>query len=145
VPDVESTRDLVAELDSGKFRPSKRTGPVVNLLHRGASLRSVVLVNEESRILATCIRSTVAIVRYGEEFADEGLWEGSLYLFDGRMNFQFSDRAVTIGRCERCDAPTSTFYNCANLACRKLILLCPSCQADTSVPTAHRLTKIFDP
>jgi UPF0176 protein len=34
---------------------------------------------------------------------------------------------VTLGRCERCDAPTSHYYNCANLSCRALILLCDDC------------------
>jgi len=128
VPDVRATRDLVAELDSGKFDHLKDR-PVVTYCTGG--LRCEVLSSlMKNRGFSDVYQIDGGIVRYGEEFADEGLWEGSLYLFDGRMNFQFSDRAVTIGRCERCDAPTSTFYNCANLACRKLILLCPSCQAD---------------
>jgi UPF0176 protein len=70
------------------------------------------------------------IVRYGEAFGDKGLWEGSLYIFDSRMNHEFSDEAKVIGVCERCGEPTSKFYNCANLACRKLILLCETCTDD---------------
>jgi UPF0176 protein len=70
------------------------------------------------------------IVRYGEEFGDGGLWEGSLYVFDGRMHHEFSDDAKVIGTCERCATPTSTYYNCANLACRALILLCAHCGSD---------------
>jgi len=70
------------------------------------------------------------IVRYGETFGDDGLWEGSLYLFDARMHHEFSDHATVLGACERCATPTSQYHNCANLACRKLILLCASCALD---------------
>jgi len=67
------------------------------------------------------------IVRYGERYRDKGLWEGSLYVFDNRMNINFSEEAQTIGQCEKCEAKTSTFRNCANLGCRDLILLCDTC------------------
>jgi len=84
------------------------------------------------------------IVRYGEAFGDHGLWEGSLYLFDSRMNHEFSDETKVIGKCERCDAPTSKFYNCANLECRKLILLCATCTSDNVSKTASQVTRLFD-
>ena len=67
------------------------------------------------------------IVRYGERYRDKGLWEGSLYVFDSRMNVNFSEHAKTIGECECCEGPTSTFRNCSNLACRDLVLICDSC------------------
>src|ERR1035438_4902472 len=70
------------------------------------------------------------IVRYGETFGDDGLWEGSLYLFDARMHHEFSDHSTVLGACERCGTPTSQYHNCANLACRKLILLCGECEQD---------------
>ena len=81
------------------------------------------------------------IVRYGETFGDDGLWEGSLYLFDARMHHEFSDHSKVIGACERCGAPTSQYHNCANLACRKLILLCGECASTTSARTAPRITE----
>jgi UPF0176 protein len=80
------------------------------------------------------------IVRYGETFGDDGLWEGSLYIFDSRMNHEFSDHTTVIGRCEQCAEPTSKFFNCTNLACRKLILLCANCsinQASTTCAPSH--------
>ena len=58
------------------------------------------------------------IVRYGETFKDQGLWEGSLYVFDKRMHLEFSEDAKTIGECVRCSAPTSKFENCSNPSCR---------------------------
>ena len=53
-----------------------------------------------------------------------------MYLFDARMHQEFSDHSKVIGECERCAAPTSQYHNCANLACRKLILLCGECELD---------------
>ena len=43
------------------------------------------------------------------------------------MNQEFGDDVTVLGRCERCEAPTSRYYNCANLACRALTLLCDDC------------------
>ena len=67
------------------------------------------------------------IVKYGEEFKDEGLWEGSLYVFDGRMNIEFSDQAKVIGRCSHCRQDTSNYENCRIDLCDKLILTCSEC------------------
>ncbi|NBV90227.1 MAG: hypothetical protein EBR84_02310, partial [Actinobacteria bacterium] len=52
-----------------------------------------------------------------------------LYVFDKRMTVNFSEDAKVLGTCEKCQSPTSSFFNCANLACRKLILLCTDCGA----------------
>jgi UPF0176 protein len=84
------------------------------------------------------------IVRYGERFGDaeDSLWEGSLYVFDKRMNVDFTDKAKTIGQCEKCQAPTSKFYNCANQACRDLILLCSDCSTDAqNLSCSHEHTR----
>ena len=62
--------------------------------------------------------------------ADMGLWEGSLYVFDKRMHTEFTEDAVTIGQCVRCEAPTSKFENCSNLSCRKLTLYCAGCASN---------------
>jgi UPF0176 protein len=67
------------------------------------------------------------IVKYGEEFGDDGLWEGSLYVFDGRMGTKFSDKAKDIGICIHCQNTTSNYENCANLECNDLVLICDNC------------------
>ena len=36
------------------------------------------------------------IVKYGEAYGDDGLWEGQLYVFDGRMGMDFSDHAKAV-------------------------------------------------
>ncbi|MHB1251438.1 MAG: oxygen-dependent tRNA uridine(34) hydroxylase TrhO [Acidimicrobiales bacterium] len=128
VPDVSTTRDFVSELESGKYDHLKHR-PIVTYCTGG--IRCEVLSSVmKRRGFQEVYQMEGGIVRYGERFADKGLWEGSLYIFDARMNHEFSDHAKVLGECERCAAPTSKYYNCANLACRKLILLCETCTLD---------------
>ena len=127
VPDVETTRDFVAEFESGKYDHLKDK-PIVTYCTGGirCEVLSSIMVN---RGFKEVYQIQGGIVRYGERFGDgeDSLWEGSLYVFDKRMNLDFTPDAKTIGQCEKCTAPTSQFYNCANLACRDLILLCANC------------------
>jgi UPF0176 protein len=128
VPEVATTRDFVRELESGKYDHLKQR-PVVTYCTGG--IRCEVLSSVmKSRGFSEVYQIEGGIVRYGETFGDQGLWEGSLYLFDARMNHELSRASKVIGVCERCGTPTSKFYNCANLACRKLILLCGACTTD---------------
>ena len=76
------------------------------------------------------------IVKYGEKYADDGLWEGSLYVFDDRMGVKFSDKAKDIGECIHCQAKTSNYENCANLACNDLVLICENCKSDKATCSA---------
>ena len=79
------------------------------------------------------------IVKYGEAYADEGLWEGSLYVFDGRMGTKFSDKAKDIGVCIHCGASTSNYENCADKSCNKLVLICENCAPLQKYCTNHEL------
>ena len=128
VPDVETTHDFIAELDSGKYDDLKDK-PVVTYCTGGirCEVLSSLMVN---RGFKEVYQMQGGIVRYGETYGDKGLWEGSLYVFDKRMHTEFTDDAVTIGRCVRCEAPTSKFENCSNLSCRKLTLYCADCASD---------------
>ena len=140
VPEVRATRDFVGEFDSGKFDHLKDR-PIVTYCTGGVRCEVLSSVMKK-RGFHEVYQLDGGIVRYGEEFGDKGLWEGSLYLFDSRMNHEFSDESKTLGQCERCFSPTSTFYNCTNLACRKLILLCATCKADnvsTNCSPQHQL------
>lgn len=128
VPDVQATRDFAALLDSGRYDHLKHKA-VVTYCTGGVrcEVLSALMIR---RGFEEVYQLDGGVVRYGETFGDDGLWEGSLYLFDARMHHEFSDHTNVIGRCERCSAPTSQYRNCANLACRKLILLCGACELD---------------
>lgn len=128
VPNVKTTREFVGELDSGKYDHLKDKAIVTYCT--GGIRCEVLSAIMKRRGFTEVYQMDGGVVRYGEEFGDDGLWEGSLYIFDSRMNHTFSPHAKVIGTCERCHAPTSQFHNCANLACRKLILLCDACAKD---------------
>lgn len=128
VPNTATTRDFARELDTGVFDHLKDKAVVT---YCTGGVRCEVLSSlMKQRGFKEVYQLDGGIVRYCEAFGDDGLWEGSLYLFDARMHQEFSDHTSIIGRCERCDAPTSQYHNCANLACRKLILLCDACVLD---------------
>ncbi|MCC3272506.1 rhodanese-related sulfurtransferase [Arthrobacter zhangbolii] len=130
VPDVSTTHDFISELESGKYDDLKDK-PVVTYCTGGirCEVLSSLMVN---RGFKEVYQMKGGIVRYGETYGDKGLWEGSLYVFDKRMHTEFTDEAVTIGRCVRCEAPTSKFENCSNPSCRKLTLYCAECASDPS-------------
>jgi UPF0176 protein len=125
VPDVQTSHDFIKEIESGKYDHLKDK-PIVTYCTGGirCEILSAVMIN---RGFKEVYQIEGGIVRYGERFRDKGLWEGSLYVFDGRMNVNFSDEAKTIGECESCSQSTSSFRNCSDLGCRDLILLCDHC------------------
>lgn len=125
VPNVQTSHDFIKEIESGKYDHLKDK-PIVTYCTGGirCEILSAVMIN---RGFKEVYQIEGGIVRYGERFRDKGLWEGSLYVFDGRMNVNFSDEAKTIGECEACGGATSSFRNCSDLGCRDLILLCDHC------------------
>lgn len=72
------------------------------------------------------------IVSYGEQYGDDGLWEGKCFVFDRRLSIAFSDTSKDIGECVHCQDKTSNYINCANKACNRLILVCKNCQEQTT-------------
>lgn len=125
VPDVQTSHDFVAEIKSGKYDHIKDKAVVTYCTGgvRCEILSAIMLDNGFKEVY----QIDGGIVRYGESQGDSSLWEGSLYVFDDRLNINFTEDAKTIGKCEKCEAPTSSFRNCSALGCRDLILLCDSC------------------
>jgi len=129
VPNTHTTHDFIADLESGRYDHLKDK-PIVTYCTGGIRCEILTPIMK-NRGFKEIYQIKGGIVRYGEKFKDgeDSLWEGSLYVFDKRMNMDFSPNAKTIGECEKCAAPTSQFYNCADLGCRDLILLCEECAA----------------
>jgi UPF0176 protein len=125
VPDVDTSHDFIADLESGKYDHIKDK-PIVTYCTGGirCEVLSAVMIK---RGFKEVYQIQGGIVRYGESQGDNSLWEGSLYVFDDRMNINFTDEAKTIGECETCGGPTSKFRNCSSLSCKDLILLCDDC------------------
>ncbi len=72
------------------------------------------------------------IVKYGQQFGDEGFWDGKCYVFDKRMKLAFSDKSKDIGKCVHCGKKTSNHINCQDVSCNRLVLACSGC-ADKTV------------
>ena len=130
IPDVTTTPDFINELDSGKYDHLKEK-PIVTYCTGGIRCE-VLSVLMKNRGFKEVYQIDGGIVRYGEEFGDDSLWEGSLYVFDKRLKIDFSDHAKVLGLCDYCSASTNQFYDCANLECRCLFLLCSECA--TKIP-----------
>lgn len=127
VPDTETTRDFIAEIESGKYDDLKDK-PVVTYCTGGIRCE-VLSVLMRNRGFNEVYQLDGGIVRYGETFGNSGYWDGSLYVFDKRMHVEFGAGAESIGRCVACGESTPEFVNCADLACRKLYLRCAECTA----------------
>lgn len=131
VPNVGHTRDFAKELGSPQYDNIKDK-PVVTYCTGGIRCEVLSMLMKQ-RGFQEVYQLDGGIVKYGEEYGDEGLWEGSLYVFDGRVTTKFSDKAVDIGACTHCGSKTSRYENCANKACNAHILVCDTCHAETKV------------
>ena len=131
VPDVENTREFVAELDRGAFDHLKDT-PVITYCTGGIRCE-VLSAHMRARGFNEVYQLDGGIVAYGEVFGDAGLWEGSLYVFDERMSLDFSPNATVLGSCSRCQAPTKRMQNCGDPSCRTQLVVCEGCSATTSI------------
>ena len=126
VPNTRTTRDFLQELEDDTYATIKNK-PVVTYCTGG--IRCEVLSSlMKSRGFTEVYQLDGGIAKYGETYGDNGLWEGSLYVFDDRKGMKFTDKAIDIGSCLRCDGHTSNYENCARKTCNKLILLCDQCR-----------------
>ena len=130
IPDVQTSHDFIRDIESGKYDNIKDK-PIVTYCTGGirCEILSAIMID---RGFKEVYQIDGGIVRYGESQGDKSLWEGSLYVFDDRLNINFTDEAKTIGECEHCGGATSSFRNCKNLGCKDLVLLCDECFKDES-------------
>lgn len=125
VPNTRTSKDFIAELDSGKYDGLKDKKVVT---YCTGGIRCEILTPlMKNRGFKDVYQIDGGIVKYGEKFGDGGLWEGSLYVFDDRMGMKFSDKAVDIGECVHCGHKTSNYQNCVLKSCNDLVLICENC------------------
>ena len=142
VPNVETTRDFIRELDSGKYDHLKNKAVVT---YCTGGIRCEVLTPlMRNRGFTEVYQIDGGIVRYGEAKRNSGLWEGSLYVFDGRIALDFAPGASVLASCEVCGDPTSHLANCCDLTCRKRFVCCPECERLDPGCAAHRTVSIVE-
>jgi UPF0176 protein len=126
VPDTHTSRDFIRELESGKYDDIKDK-PIVTYCTGG--IRCEILSSlMKNRGFKEVYQIDGGIVKYGETYRDDGLWQGSLRVFDDRMTVDFSDNAVVIGICSHCKGQTNNYENCAFSNCNDLVLICLHCK-----------------
>lgn len=135
VPDTETTRDFLNELASDKYQDIKDK-PVVTYCTGGIRCEALSVLMK-NRGFKEVYQIDGGIVKYGEKFGDDGLWEGALHIFDDRMTHRFSDKSKDIASCIYCSGKTSRYINCANVACNKLVLVCDKCDQQTFCKTCQ--------
>lgn len=126
VPNTNTSRDFIAELESDKYDDIKNK-KVISYCTGGIRCE-VISAMMKKRGFTDVYQIDGGIVKYGEKYGDDGLWEGSLRVFDNRMTVNFSDHTKTIGECTHCNGKTSNFENCAHTECNDLVLICEDCK-----------------
>jgi UPF0176 protein len=126
VPNTNTSRDFIAELESDKYDDIKDKKVITYCT--GGIRCEVISAMMKKRGFKDVYQIDGGIVKYGEAYGDDGLWEGSLRVFDNRMTMDFSDHAKTIGECTHCGGKTSNFENCAFANCNDLVLICEDCK-----------------
>lgn len=126
VPNTNTSRDFIAELESDKYDDIKDKKIVTYCT--GGIRCEVISAMMKKRGFKDVYQIDGGIVKYGEAYGDDGLWEGSLRVFDNRMTVEFSDHATTIGECTHCGGKTNNFENCALAECNDLVLICEDCK-----------------
>lgn len=136
VPNTRTSRDFIKELDSGKYDNLKEKAVVT---YCTAGIRCEILSSlMKNRGFAEVYQIEGGIVKYGEAFGDDGLWQGSMHVFDDRMKVDFSDHAAVVGACTHCSGPTNNYENCALASCNDLVLLCLHLQTKPRFALPHR-------
>lgn len=126
VPNTNTSRDFIAELESDKYDDIKNKKVITYCT--GGIRCEVISAMMKKRGFKDVYQIEGGIVKYGEAYGDDGLWEGSLRVFDDRMTVDFSDHAKVIGECSHCGGATNNFENCAWANCNDLVLICLNCK-----------------
>lgn len=122
VPDVTTTHDFISEIERGVYDDLKDR-PVVTYCTGGIRCE-ILSAAMKNRGFNEVYQIDGGIVRYGEAFGNDGLWEGSLVVFDGREVIDFAPGAAVVGSCAICGEGTNQLSNCADPSCRTRFAAC---------------------
>ncbi len=129
IPNVKTSRDFIRDIEEGEISKYKDR-PIVTYCTGGVRCE-ILSVLMKNRGYKEVYQSDGGIVKYGEKFKDDGLWEGKLFVFDDRMQVSFSPEAKDIASCESCGVKTSHQINSPNIR-RKLTVMCEDCAMKTA-------------
>lgn len=125
IPNTNTSRDFVKELESDKYDNIKSKKVIAYCT--GGIRCEVITAMMKKRGFTDVYQIDGGIVKYADSYGDDGLWQGSLRVFDKRMTVNFSDHTAVIGTCTHCEGKTANFENCALAECNDLVLICKNC------------------
>lgn len=136
IPDVTTSRDFKKDIEEGEISKHKDK-PIVTYCTGGIRCE-ILSAMMKNRGFKEVYQIDGGIVKYGEKYGDDGLWEGKLFVFDDRMQMGFSDKAKDIASCEKCGVKTSHQVNSTNVR-RKLHVICEKCAKKVSKKPSEAL------
>ena len=122
VPEISTTHGFIDAIESGELDAIKDKA-VITYCTGGVRCEILSALMRE-RGFREVYQVEGGIVTYGEAFANAGLWDGSLAIFDGREAMDFAPGAKIIGRCSVCGEASATLVNCADASCRARFVAC---------------------
>lgn len=127
IPQVNTSKEFLAEIEKPEYAHLKDK-PIVTYCTGG--IRCEILTSlMKNRGYNNVYQLDGGIVTYGKEFGDKGLWEGKCYVFDGRIQQAFSEKAKVISSCRECGTTTDRFSHCSNEPCGAQMIICEDCEA----------------
>lgn len=129
LPNIANTKDFIEEIKDPKYSYLKDK---ILITYCTGGIRCEILGTLlVHRGFKHVYQLDGGIVSYCEKYGDQGLWEGSLYVFDRRMTIDYSKKTKQLGDCTFCAAKTNRYINCANKICNLLFLVCDNCSNKT--------------
>lgn len=127
IPKTTTSRDFKKDIEEGEIAQHKDK-PIVTYCTGGIRCE-ILSAMMKNRGYKEVYQMDGGIVKYGDTYKDDGLWEGKLFVFDDRMQIGFSEKAKDIATCEECGATTSHQVNSTNVR-RKLHVMCEDCAGE---------------
>lgn len=139
LPEVRTSRDFLQEIEKPKYKDLKDR-PILTYCTGGIRCE-ILTVLMKNRGFNNVYQLDGGIVTYGKKYPKDSLWEGSCYVFDGRLLDKFSDETDVVGTCIICKDKTENYSHCANDPCGTQMLICEKCD----VPARSHYCDLCEP
>lgn len=124
VPPISTSKEFINDIENGEISKYKDK-PIVSYCTGGIRCE-ILSAMMKNRGYKEVYQIDGGIAKYGEKYKSKGLWQGNMFVFDGRMRMAFDDETPDIGECEICSGKTSNVLNSGNVR-RQLHVVCENC------------------
>lgn len=126
VPPIKTSKEFIKDIEEGEISKHKDK-PIVTYCTGGIRCE-ILSAMMKNRGYEKVYQVDGGIAKYGQKYGSKGLWEGNMFVFDGRMRMAFDEDTQEIGNCEICGTTTSNVVNNGNIR-RHLHVVCTDCVA----------------